>query len=305
LHVDWYIVLAGAIVGLAVGLTGMGGGALMTPVLVLLFGVTPLAAISSDLVASVVMKPVGSLVHLRRRTAHLRIAAWLCAGSVPAAFAGAVVLRTAASGPTVQDALRSALGAALLLAVSAMGVRAWMEHRHGPPPHPGHEREVRVKPAPTLVVGAVGGLIVGMTSVGSGSLMIVALMLLYPSLSGRRLVGTDLVQSVPLVAAAALGQALFGHVHPGVTLSLVIGAVPAVYAGSRLSARSTTRWLRPAIAVVLLGSGLKLVHAGNLVTVAILAGAGAVAVAAGLARSRPRVPKGASLAATDTRGGPG
>jgi uncharacterized membrane protein YfcA len=298
MHVDGYIVLAGAIVGLAVGLTGMGGGALMTPVLVLLFGVTPLTAISSDLVASLVMKPVGSLVHLRRRTAHLRIAGSLCAGSVPAAFAGAVLLRTTASGPAVQEALKLALGAALLLAVCAMALRAWMERRRGPAASPQCEQEVRVKPVLTLLLGAAGGLIVGMTSVGSGSLMIVALMFLYPALSGRRLVGTDLVQSVPLVAAAALGQVLFGQVQLGLTVSLVIGAVPAVYVGSRISAGATNRWLRPAIAVVLLGSGLKLVQASNLTTAAILAAA--LVLAAGSAWTRRHVRLTGTLARPPT-----
>lgn len=261
MHLDGLVVLAGAVVGLAVGLTGMGGGALMTPVLVLLLHVQPVAAVSSDLVASFFMKPVGGAVHLRRGTVHLRLAAWLVAGAVPAAFTGAALLNSLASGPTLRHDVEVGLGAALLVAVLGIVLRAVTARRHqedaasGPWP--------AVRPLPTLVVGVVGGLIVGMTSVGSGSLMMVALMFVYPSLDGAQLVGTDLVQSVPLVGAAAVGQALFGHVDVAVTASLLLGSLPAVYFGSRLSAQAPSGFVRPAIAVALVVSGLELVGAGD------------------------------------------
>jgi uncharacterized membrane protein YfcA len=261
MHLDGFVILAGVIVGFAVGLTGMGGGALMTPVLVLLLHVQPGAAVSSDLVASVFMKPVGGAVHLRRGTVHLRLAAWLVTGAAPAAFAGAALLHFLAHGKALQNDIKLGLGAALLVAVAGIALRSLVAPKVVA--EAGDEPWPRVRPVPTLLVGVIGGVIVGMTSVGSGSLMIVALMFLYPTLTGSQLVGTDLVQSVPLVASAALGQLLFGQVSLSVTTSLLLGSLPAVYLGARLSAVAPTRMMRPAIAAVLLVSALKLVGVGN------------------------------------------
>ena len=284
MHIDGFVVLAGAIVGFAVGLTGMGGGALMTPVLVLLLHVQPGAAVSSDLVASFFMKPVGGTVHLRRGTVHLRLALWLMAGAAPAAFAGSAVLNALAKGPALQSDIKLGLGAALLLAVTGIVLRAVTRGRHASPD--ASAAMPRVRPLLTLVVGILGGAVVGMTSVGSGSLMIVALMFLYPTLTGAQLVGTDLVQSVPLVGAAALGQLLFGDVRLAVTASLLIGSLPAVYLGARLSSKAPTSFTRPAIAVVLLASALKLVGAGNTFVLVALVVAAAVPVTIAVVRRR-------------------
>lgn len=287
MHLGGYIVLAGAIVGFAVGLTGMGGGALMTPVLVLLLHVKPSAAVSSDLVASFFMKPVASAVHLRRHTVHLELVKWLVAGAAPAAFAGAGLLHLVASGPALQDDIELGLGAALLVAVCGIVVRSLTAGRAAS----GSDVTERggwmpVKRVPTIVVGVIGGLIVGMTSVGSGSLMIVALMFLYPRLTGNQLVGTDLVQSVPLVGAAAIGQAIFGNVELGLTLSLMLGSIPAVYLGARLSAAAPNGFVRPAIAVVLLGTALKLVGASNALMGVAVAAAVVAVVASAMVRRR-------------------
>jgi uncharacterized protein len=285
--VDLSVMLAGAIVGFAVGLTGMGGGALMTPILVLVVGVQPGAAVSSDLVASVLMKPVGGAVHLRRRTVDLRLVGWLSLSSVPAAFLGAWSLHVVASGAALQRAVRLALGVALALAVLGIGVKIWLEHRRGAPVR---DERPPVRPLPTLAIGAAGGFVVGMTSVGSGSLMIVALMFLYPGLTPRRLVGTDLVQAIPLVAAAAAGQALFGHVSLGVTASLIIGSVPAVYVGARISARASSTRLRPVIATVLLVSSLKLLDVSNEALAVTLAVAALFLLVGAVLRGRQRRP---------------
>jgi uncharacterized membrane protein YfcA len=252
-HLDPWVALAGLGVGFVVGLTGMGGGALMTPVLVLLFGIRPLAAVSSDLVAAVVMKPVGGGVHLRRGTVRLDLVKWLALGSVPAAFAGVLVLR-AIGAARVQDRLQVLLGVVLLLASVAMVARWLLQSRREPSTRP----SARIRPLPTVLVGLVGGLVVGMTSVGSGSLMIVALMVLYPALSTRELVGTDLVQAIPLVLSAALGHALFGDVQVGLTGALLLGSIPGVYLGARVSSRAPDAIVRPALATVLLVSALKL-----------------------------------------------
>jgi uncharacterized protein len=251
---DWTMALAACGVGIVVGLTGMGGGALMTPILVLLFRVQPLAAVSSDLVASFVMKPIGSAVHLRRGTVNRDLVKWLVVGSVPCAFAGVFVLRLFGGGTVVQNRLKIALGWALLLACGSIVAKSLVQLRAAK----GSSRSLVVKPGVTVAIGALGGLIVGMTSVGSGSLIIVMLLLVYPSLTAKELVGTDLVQAVPLVGAASLGHVLFGDFKLGLTASLLIGSIPGVYLGARLSSRAPDAVIRPALVIVLFASALKL-----------------------------------------------
>jgi uncharacterized membrane protein YfcA len=265
-------------IGIVVGLTGMGGGALMTPVLVLFFNVPPLTAVSSDLVASAVMKPVGSVVHLRRGTVHLGLVKWLCIGSIPGAFSGVLIARALGKGQEVQDIIRLALGVALLLAAAGLIVRAYirlLEHarrRDGrAAPLPEGPPRVDLRPLPTIVLGALGGLVVGLTSVGSGSLIIIALMMLYPALTANELVGTDLVQAVPLVASAALGHILFGDFKMELTTSLLLGCIPGVWLGAHLSAHAPGGLVRRALAFVLLASALKLLNLSTGTTGVVLA----------------------------------
>jgi hypothetical protein len=260
-------------IGIVVGLTGMGGGALMTPVLVLFFNIPPLTAVSSDLVAAAVMKPVGGMVHLRRGTVNLHLVKWLCIGSVPAAFAGVLLMRALGEGEQLQDMVQLALGAALLIAATGLAVRAYLRllerarRRDGrAAPLPQGRPEVVLRILPTVVVGVVGGLVVGMTSVGSGSLVIISLMALYPLLKASSLVGTDLVQAVPLVASAALGHILFGDFRLDLTASLILGSVPGAWLGARLSSRAPGGLVRRALAFVLLASSLKLLGVPTLQT---------------------------------------
>jgi uncharacterized membrane protein YfcA len=283
--VDWTLALAALGIGIVVGLTGMGGGALMTPVLVLFFNVAPLAAVSSDLVSAAVMKPVGGYVHLRSGTVRLDLVKWLCVGSVPAAFAGVLVARALGHGSAVNDAVQKALGVALVLAASGLFFRAYLRlaeraaHRDGRrQKDPAGPPDVVIKPLPTVIIGIVGGLVVGMTSVGSGSLIIIALMLLYPTLRASSLVGTDLVQAVPLVASAALGHVFFGDLHLGITGALLVGSIPGAYLGAQLSSRLPGALIRRALAFVLLASALKLLGASTVTTLVALA---AIAVLAG------------------------
>ncbi len=245
----------GLVVGFVVGLTGMGGGALMTPLLVLFFNVQPLAAVSSDLVAAVVMKPIGGGVHLRRGTVDLRLVKWLALGSVPSAFIGVLILRSLGDGEVVQDRIKVALGLALLVAASAMVGKAVLDR--GRVSSEASDRPA-LRPLPTLGIGIVGGLTVGMTSVGSGSLMIVLLLALYPRLKASQLVGTDLVQAVPLVLSAAFGHLLFGDFELALTGALLLGSVPGVYLGARVSSRANDAVIRPVLVVVLVASSLKL-----------------------------------------------
>jgi uncharacterized membrane protein YfcA len=268
--IDPLLAVASFGIGIVVGLTGMGGGALMTPVLVLFFNIPPLTAVSSDLVASAVMKPVGSFVHLRRGTVHLGLVKWLCLGSVPGAFSGVLIARSLGHGQEVQNAIRIALGVALLLAAAGLIVRAYIrlvEHarrRDGrAPPLPEGPPSVNLRIVPTMVLGALGGIVVGFTSVGSGSLIIIALMMLYPTLTANELVGTDLVQAVPLVASAAVGHVLFGDFHMDLTTSLLLGCIPGVWVGAHLSARAPGGLVRRALAFVLLASALKLLNVSN------------------------------------------
>src|SRR5438270_5687693 len=179
-----YVVIGSAIVGLLVGMTGAGGGALMTPMLLLLFSVKPSAAISSDLVAAVVMRPFGAAVHLRKGSVNLRLVGYMAVGSVPSAFLGSWILHQLANTKSATADIERALGAALLLGAGAMALRYVLDRRN---------RNLRTgvlvtttpRPVPTVLIGVVGGLVVGLTSVGSGSLMIVMLMFVYPSLSAR------------------------------------------------------------------------------------------------------------------------
>jgi uncharacterized protein len=281
-----YIVLGSAVVGLLVGLTGAGGGALMTPMLILLFGVKPSTAISSDLVAAVLMRPVGAAVHIYKKTVNFRLVGWMVCGSVPMAFVGAFFLRELGNSSTAQKKVEIFLGAALLIGAGAMVLRYVLDRRSG---HPriGTITQVAVRPLPTIGIGMIGGLIVGMTSVGSGSLMIVLLLFLYPLLGANQLVGTDLTQAVPLTMAAALGALIFGHVAFGVTASIILGSVPAVLIGAFLSSRAPDRYIRPVITFVIFASGLKYVGVSTAALGWILC---TVALAGGgywLARTQP------------------
>jgi uncharacterized membrane protein YfcA len=257
-----FIVLGSAVVGFLVGMTGAGGGALMTPMLILLFGVTPSTAISSDLVAAVVMRPLGAFVHLRRGTVNLRLVGWMVLGSVPTAFLGTYLLHEVAGANQAEKRIQQALGIALLMGTAAMILRYILDRRGGNR-RASRVHAVEARPVPTVLIGMVGGLVVGFTSVGSGSLMIVLLLFVYPMLGANQLVGTDLTQAVPLTGAAAIGALLFGHVAFPVTLSVVLGSLPAVVVGSLLSSRAPDAYVRPVITFVIFASGLKYVGVGT------------------------------------------
>ena len=278
---DWGLALAALGIGVVVGLTGMGGGALMTPVLVLFFGVPPLTAVSSDLIVSPAMKPVGSVVHMRHGTVHWKLVLWLVIGSVPAAFSGALIIALLGPIAGLSAFVKTALGVVLLIAATGLIVRSYFalaeyaRHRRGDRdlPSSGYRAEVQVRILPTLIVGIVGGLMVGLTSVGSGSFIIIALMLLYPMLTANKLVGTDLVQAVPLVIAAAAGHLLFGDVDWGIVWPLVVGSIPGAFIGAQLSSRISGGIVRRALALVLLVAGLKMLNVSNELTLAALVAA--------------------------------
>jgi uncharacterized membrane protein YfcA len=277
MEIDLLLTLACFGIGIIVGLTGMGGGALMTPMLVLFFGIPPLTAVSSDLVAAAVMKPVGSYVHARHGTVNWQLVKWLCVGSIPAAFSGVFVIRALGNGEQIEQIVRNALGVALCIAAAGLIVRAYTrlvaraQRRNGKlPPDPTGKPEVTVKILPTILIGAIGGLVVGMTSVGSGSLIIISLMAIYPGLKAAQLVGTDLVQAVPLVASAAIAHLMFGDFQLTLTASLLLGSVPGVWLGAQMSTRAPGGIIRRALAFVLFASALKLFNVPNGPTAIIL-----------------------------------
>ena len=277
MHIDPFIVLGSAIIGFLVGMTGAGGGALMTPMLILLFGVKPSAAISSDLVAAVFMRPVGAAVHLRKGTVNMKLVRWMVTGSVPMAFFGAYLLSQLGHAKSAQNKIETVLGIALLIGAAAMVLRYVLDRRTAQD-RTGVVHDIEVHPARTVLIGMIGGIVVGMTSVGSGSLMIILLLFLYPMIGAKQLVGTDLSQAVPLTLAAALGALAFGHVELDVTLSLMLGSVPAVFIGSLFSSSAPDRYIRPVITFVVGASGLKYVGVGTtalgwILCAALLAGA--------------------------------
>ena len=298
-NMDWWVAATGLGVGFVMGLTGMGGGALMTPILVLGFGIQPLAAISSDLMASLVMKPVGAGVHLRRGTVNLKMVGWLVVGSVPAAFCGVLIL--SAFGDGIQDNLELILGVALIVASGTIVARTVVANRRGiGAALAGAQHAIRVRPIPTLAIGCLGGLIVGITSVGSGSLMIVMLLLAYPTLSASQLVGTDLAQAIPLVGAAAFGHLLFGDFQLALTLSLLVGGIPGTYLGARLSSRAPDEVIRPILVTVLLLTGLKLIGLDG-VALAVVAAASVVGLVATLVLAARRFSTPAQSASRESK----
>jgi uncharacterized membrane protein YfcA len=249
------------LVGIVIGLTGMGGGALMTPALILL-GVPPSAAVANDLVSAAFNKSVGAAVHWKGGSPHLRLAAWLIAGSVPTAFAGAFIIKAVAAGQAQEQFIKLAIGVTLMITASTYALRMYLQmvkNLHDDHPHEGRP-EPPVKPLPTFLIGATGGLLVGLTSVGSGSLIMVALVLLYPRMSPRRLVGTDLVQAIPLVVSAAISHVIVSGVDWAVLIPLIIGGMPGTFLGAKLASWVSQSVIRRGIVLVLSLTGLSMLQ---------------------------------------------
>lgn len=258
-HASLSILLVAFLVGIVVGLTGMGGGALMTPALIFL-GINPTAAVANDLVAAAVNKSVGAGVHWRHGAPDLRLAGWLTLGSVPTAFAGAFIVRAVGAGEAQEQFVKLAIGVALLFTALTYTLRTYLQLRTRVSGRGGHDGPVVVKAVPTLLVGAVGGLLVGVTSVGSGSLIMVSLLLLYPALQAVKLVGTDLVQAVPLVLSAAVSHVLITGIDWAILIPLVLGGMPGTFLGSRLAHLVSGGVVKRGIVIVLSLTGLTLLQ---------------------------------------------
>lgn len=259
--VNWIYPISGFVVGLIVGLTGVGGGSLMTPLLVLAFGVAPATAVGTDLLYAAITKAGGSTAHARHGTVQWRIVGLLAAGSVPAAVVTTFVLSVLGmSSAMLRSVLTTTLGIALLLTAAAIifrrSVQALAQRQAR---QRGGWREQHLSTI-TIVVGALIGILVTISSVGAGALGTVALFFLYPRLETRHIVGTDIAHAVPLTLVAGLGHAFLGTVDYVLLGSLLIGSLPGIWIGSHLSARLPERYVRTALATILLVVGGKFVY---------------------------------------------
>jgi uncharacterized membrane protein YfcA len=254
------ILVAGFVVGIVVGLTGMGGGALMTPALIFLGVGDASAVVTADLTAAAISRSAGALTHARQGSPNLTLAKWLIIGSVPAALVGPWVVHGIAGGSksTVDRLLMECIGFALLFAATTYALRIYLNLRrtHGNP-EPA-DPDPTIRPLVTLLVGALGGLLVGITSVGAGSVIMIALLILYPGLPPVRLVGTDLVQAVPLVIAAAASNIVINGLDWHILVPLVIGSTPGTILGSRIAPKVPQSYIRRGIVIVLTMSGVAL-----------------------------------------------
>jgi uncharacterized membrane protein YfcA len=287
--IDLALALGGLFAGITVGLTGMGGAALVTPMLVLLFGVPPAAAVSSDVVAAAIMKPVGSWVHIRNHTVHWGLVGWLSAGSIPGVLVGSWIFSAVLATSGADETIRSWIGGVLVLALIAMLAKGYLTRRArlrgADQRSTGIDTEVKI--VRTVILGLVVGLIVGMTSVGSGSLMVTILILLYPLLRPSVLVGTDLTQAVPMLVAGAIAHAGLGEISIAVVVSLLIGQIPGVILGARLSTRYDGHLLRWLLMVILAATALKLLGAPSLFS-GVIAIVGVLIVGGLMIRDRRR-----------------
>jgi uncharacterized membrane protein YfcA len=258
--------LIGLIIGFLIGLTGMGGGALMTPVMILVMGVKPVIAVGTDLAYGAVTKIVGGASHLRRHTVHRRTAFLLGIGSIPASILGVgLTSRIRQSDPQlVNSVLVHAIAWVLILVSAIMVLKPLLDRlAHSSNRDPSNWRDdlytlAGRHPSVLPVIGAVVGFLVGLTSVGSGTLIIVGLLFLYPRWQSKELVGTDVFHAALLVSAASVAQFAAGNVNVSMAGSLLVGSVPGVLLGSRLAVDFPERILRFSLAGVLLVSGAKL-----------------------------------------------
>jgi uncharacterized membrane protein YfcA len=264
---DIRFTLIGLIIGFLIGLTGMGGGSLMTPVMILIMGVKPVVAVGTDLAYGAVTKLLGGATHLRQGTVHRRTALLLSCGSVPATLAGVgLITHIRSSNPAlVNGFLLHAIAWVLIIVALVMATKPLLTrataHMRESADADWRDRALELgdrHPWVLPLVGAIVGFLVGLTSVGSGTLVIVALMFLYPRWQSKDLVGTDVFHAAILVSAASLAQLAAGNVNVPMTASLLIGSIPGVLLGSRLTLGFPESMLRLSLASVLLISGTKL-----------------------------------------------
>lgn len=257
---DWLYTVSGFGVGLIVGVTGVGGGSLMTPLLVLFFGVSPATAVGTDLLYASLTKTMGAWVHSKRGTVDWKVVGLLAMGSLPAALVTIILLKyLALDEKTLRSLVSSVLSVALLLTAVVLLFKEQImkigRRRDGTM----YELHHRYLPTATIVTGVVVGSLVTVSSIGAGVLGTVALLFLYPRLPAVKIVGTDIAHAVPLTALAGMGHMALGTVDLVLLGSLLLGSLPGIYIGSHLSAKVPEKVLRPLLAVMLLIIGMKMV----------------------------------------------
>ncbi|MDP2760288.1 MAG: sulfite exporter TauE/SafE family protein [Sideroxyarcus sp.] len=256
---DWMYTLSGFLVGLIVGITGVGGGSLMTPLLVLVFGVSPATAVGTDLLYASLTKSLGGWVHGTRGSVDWKIVGLLALGSLPAAVVTIALLKyLALDEKTLRGLVTGMLSVALLLTATALLLKNQIKRIARRKDGTVYELHHRYLPAATVTTGIVVGALVTISSVGAGVLGTVALLFLYPRMPAVKVVGTDIVHAVPLTAVAGMGHMALGTVDFVLLASLLLGSLPGIYIGSHLSARVPEKVLRPLLATMLLVIGARL-----------------------------------------------
>lgn len=256
---DFAYTVAGFAVGAIVGLTGVGGGSLMTPLLVLLFGIHPAVAVGTDLLYAAITKGAGTLAHGLKGSVDWKITRQLASGSIPAAILTLLTVNQFFPGGIggAVGLIKVALGVALLLTALAIVFRKHIQdyarRRFGDTPNPQRTAQL------TVLTGAVLGVLVSISSVGAGALGVTALFFLYPTLPTLRIVGSDIAHAVPLTAVAGIGHWMLGSVDWALLGSLLVGSLPGIWLGSHVSSKIPDRVLRPILATMLVLVGGKLI----------------------------------------------
>jgi len=256
--VTWQFSLTGLLIGVLVGLTGMGGGSLMTPILILFFGFKPTYAVGTDILHGAIFKTFGAVRHRKLGTVHARLALWMFAGSGPMSLAGIGIAAILAHyyGDSAQSVEAKAIGAALLLGGAGLFAKAFLRGR----PDDARELDVLSRRDKRIAfwLGFTGGFIVGLTSVGSGTFFGLVMLLVYP-LAARRIVGTDIFHAAALLWVAGFGYLALGKVDLHAMAWLLVGSIPGVLIGSQAGVGLPDRPLRAALATTLVLSGVKIV----------------------------------------------
>jgi len=252
-------ITAGFGVGLLVGMTGVGGGSLMTPLLTLLFGVSPTVAVGTDLAFASITKSAGTITHRFNNTVNWAIVRRLCLGALPAALAATLWLRHyGALDAQIGQLIRYSIAGSVMLTVVALLFRrrmlAWINA------HPGRQLQGRALTAATILSGAILGVLVTISSIGAGAIGATLLVMLYPKLTPAEVAGTDIAYAVPLTAIAAFGHWWLGSIDWMLLLTLLIGSLPGITLGSMLARKVPERFLRALLAMTLTGVAAKLIY---------------------------------------------
>lgn len=273
---DYRVSIVGLLVGVLVGLTGMGGGSLLAPIMILFFRIPPIWAVGTDIAYSTVTKALGAVVHIRQKNVNFKVALWLACGSVPATLlsVGLVQYLRRYYLNTIDGVILHTLGFTLIMVAVLLIIKPFiikqLEKRNqekqkqaalrGEILVEGASHWERVgRPAVTILIGAIVGFLVGLTSVGSGTLIIVSITFLFPKLGPKELVGTDIFQAFMLLASGVIGYLLSGTINWTLVMLLLIGSLPGVFIGSKLSKYIPDRLMRPILATVIAISGFKLI----------------------------------------------